>query len=87
LTDVSPSTGCAGKRVTIKGKNFGHSQSEVGGRVVIANVEVENYLFWRRHEIVVLVPEDAQIGTSQDVYVVNDKDFDKGTIDIEAAPC
>ena len=72
--------------MTIKGQNFGQTQASVGGKVIIGNSQVVNYLSWNTSEIIVLVPNSVQIGPAQDVLVVNDADFDKGTIDIGAAP-
>ena len=87
VSTVTPSTSCAGGRVTIKGRNFGRDQANVGGQVFIANAQVVAYLSWTSTEIVVLVPNSALISPSQDVYVVNDADFDKDSIDIGPAPC
>jgi hypothetical protein len=87
VTGVTPSISCAGGRVTIKGQNFGRSQDAVGGKVIIANSPVVGYLSWHPTEIVVLVPNGALVSQSQDVYVVNDAFWDKGTIDIGQAPC
>jgi hypothetical protein len=86
VTAVTPTTSFAGGRVTIKGQNFGQTQASVGGKVIIGNSQVVNYLSWNTSEIVVLVPNSVQIGPAQDVLVVNDADFDKGTIDIGVAP-
>ena len=58
----------------------------VGGKVIIGNSQVATYLDWDRSEIVVLVPNSAQIGTAQNVYVLNDADFDKSTINISVVP-
>jgi hypothetical protein len=87
VSTVTPSISCAGGRVTIKGQNFGPTQASVGGQVFIAGAQVVAYLSWDSTEIVVLVPNGALTGPAQDVYVVNDADFDKDTIDIGAAPC
>ena len=87
VSTVTPSTSCAGGRVTIKGRNFGRDQANVGGQVFIANAQVVAYLSWTPTEIVVLVPNSALTLPSQDVYVVNDADFDKDSIDIVTVPC
>lgn len=87
ISSVSPQTACAGSVLSIHGRGFGASRSDVGGKIVIAGATVQDYLSWGDDEVNLLVPDGATVGPKQPVYFVTDGGFVESEITVSAAPC
>jgi hypothetical protein len=85
IDSVKPNPTCPGGRLTIKGDDFGSRQTIVEGKVIVGDVEVDQYLKWRDDEVIVLVSKDAEIGSNLSVYLIHVDGYDRRKITINAS--
>lgn len=87
ITQLSPSPTCAGAVLTIRGRGFGASRLDVGGRVFVGDRLAQGYLSWSPEEIVVLVSPSVSPNAQANVFVVTRGGYASATIEIGSAPC